>query len=130
MKPSLVVGLVVTAVLGACSPKGADTNATAGTGERTPAATAAPATNMAAMGTSSDAKLGKGTGTVTAVDAAAGTVTLQHGPIPEVGWPAMTMAFKASPEIVRQVKTGEKVDFDLRLEGGSSEVTSVRKAGG
>jgi Cu/Ag efflux protein CusF len=70
--------------------------------------------------------MGKGTGTVTAVDSAAGTVTLQHGAIPEVGWPAMTMTFKAAPAIVSQVKAGQKVGFEVKTDGGSAEITDVR----
>src|SRR3546814_9271240 len=31
----------------------------------------------------------KGTGTVTAIDSAAGKITLDHGPIAELQWPAM-----------------------------------------
>ncbi|MGN5376201.1 copper-binding protein (plasmid) [Sphingomonas panni] len=42
-------------------------------------------------------KSGSGSGTITAVDAKGGTVTIKHGPIPTIGWPAMTMTFRASP---------------------------------
>jgi Cu/Ag efflux protein CusF len=73
------------------------------------------------------AKIAKGTGMVTAVDAAGGTITLDHGPIPEANWPAMTMTFKAAPGIAQSVKAGDKVAFDLKLEGGSGEVTAIRK---
>jgi Cu/Ag efflux protein CusF len=75
-----------------------------------------------------DAKMAKGTGVVTAVDAQAGTITLDHQPIPEINWPAMTMAFKASPAIVGQVKTGDKVAFDLMMQGGAGEITAVQKS--
>ena len=64
----------------------------------------------------------KGHGTVTAIDKAAGTITLDHGPIPEAKWPAMTMAFKAAPSITDAVKVGDKVDFDLSLKGSDGEV--------
>ena len=52
--------------------------------------------NMGNMAMPADAvaKTAKGTGTVTAIDKAAGTITLEHGPIAEANWPAMTMAFK------------------------------------
>ena len=32
-------------------------------------------------------------GTVTAIDAEAGTITVDHGPVPAIEWPAMTMPF-------------------------------------
>src|SRR5712691_11603430 len=38
----------------------------------------------------SEAKTHKGVGTVKKVDAAAGTVTIAHGPIRSINWPAMS----------------------------------------
>lgn len=73
------------------------------------------------------AKTAKGTGTVTAIDKAAGTITLDHGPIAEANWPAMTMAFKAPPELVDSVKVGDKVGFDLALKNGTGEITAIAK---
>lgn len=57
----------------------------------------------------------------------AGTITLDHGPIPEVGWPAMTMTFKAAPAITSAAKVGDKVAFDLKLQAGAGEVTVIRR---
>jgi Cu/Ag efflux protein CusF len=82
---------------------------------------------MSGMAMSSAAKMAKGTGTVTAVDTAAGTITIDHGPIAEANWPAMKMSFKASPEVAKQVKAGDKVGFDLKLTDGGGEVTAIRK---
>src|SRR3546814_5515399 len=65
--------------------------------------------------------MAKGHGTVTAIDKTAGTITLDHGPIPEAKWPAMTMAFKAAPAIIDAAKVGDKVDFDLTLTGNAGE---------
>lgn len=104
----------------------ADKNAAAPTN----ATTETPATTES-MGNMSmptePAKTAKGTGTVKAIDTAASTITLDHGPIAAANWPAMTMAFKASPALLEQVAVGDEVAFDLKLEGGSGEVTSVRK---
>jgi Cu(I)/Ag(I) efflux system protein CusF len=82
---------------------------------------------MAGMDMSAGAKMAKGTGTVTAIDAKAGTITLDHGPIPEANWPAMTMGFKAGPAVAQSVKVGDKVAFDLKLQGGAGEVTAIQK---
>lgn len=68
----------------------------------------------------------KGTGTVTAVDDAAGTVTLDHDAIPAAGWPAMTMAFKAPASVVASAKPGDKVAFDLRIEGMGGEIVDMK----
>lgn len=71
---------------------------------------------------------GRGTGTVTAIDAAAGTVTISHGPIPEVGWPAMTMAFKANqPTLLNSIAVGDRVRFDIQLDGGGGEVVALAR---
>nr|QQZ51115.1 copper-binding protein [Phenylobacterium glaciei] len=82
---------------------------------------------MGKMAMPAAAKMAKGQGTVTAVDTTANTITLDHGPIAEAGWPAMTMGFKASPALVAQVKAGDKVAFDLKLEGGAGEITAIQK---
>ena len=68
----------------------------------------------------------KGIGTVTAVDTAAGTVTLDHEAIPAAGWPAMTMAFKAPASIVANAKPGDKVAFDLRIEAMGGEIVDMK----
>lgn len=66
-----------------------------------------------------------GTGVIKAIDAAKGTVTLQHEAITTLGWPAMTMTFKvASPAIVT-AKVGDRVNFELRATGMSGTVTSL-----
>ena len=69
----------------------------------------------------------KGAGVVTAIDKTAGTITLDHGPIAEAKWPAMTMAFKTAPDLVQSVKPGDKVAFDLTLKDGSGEITAITK---
>ena len=73
------------------------------------------------------AKQGKAAGTVTAIDADAGKITLDHGPIPELGWPAMTMTFKAGPAVTGAAAVGDKVAFDVRASGMDSEVTAIAK---
>lgn len=43
---------------------------------------------------------------------AAGSVTLSHGPVPALDWPAMTMSFRlASPAMARGLKAGDRVRF-------------------
>ena len=77
--------------------------------------------------TVTETKSGKGTGTVTAVDAAAGTVTIAHGPMPEVGWSAMTMTFGANPALLSGVAEGDRVAFDLTVTGGRGEITALAR---
>lgn len=66
----------------------------------------------------------QGSGVVKGVNAKAGTVTLHHGPIPALKWPAMTMTFKASPEVLKAAKTGKSVTFTLNAAG--DQVLSLR----
>jgi Cu(I)/Ag(I) efflux system protein CusF len=56
-----------------------------------------------------------GTGVVKKVDAKAGTVTIDHGPIKALNWGAMTMPFKVSDaSLLSGVKVGSKVSFELK----------------
>src|SRR3546814_1718770 len=70
----------------------------------------------------------KGTGTVTAIDSAAGKITLDHGPIAELQWPAMTMAFDAPPALLTAVKIGDQVSFDLDWDGTGGTITAFTPA--
>ena len=88
---------------------------------------AATADAMSNMEMPVGSKMGKGSGTVTAVDAVAGKITLDHGAIPAVGWPAMKMGFSAKPDLLKGVAVGDKLDFDLTVSGSAGEVTAIRK---
>lgn len=80
-----------------------------------------------AMSGASAARHGKGVGVIKAIDAKAGTLTIQHGPIPAVSWPAMTMTFKAKPVgLLTGLKVGETIGFDTTVRGMSADVTAVR----
>jgi Cu(I)/Ag(I) efflux system protein CusF len=122
---TLALGL---AVLTAACGKKAEAPVAAETNQAAAAATMdGDMDNSKAVSGASGAIKAKGHGTVTAIDKAAGTITLDHGPIPEAQWPAMTMAFKAAPSITDAVKVGDKVDFDLSLKGSDGEVTAIAK---
>ena len=71
--------------------------------------------------------MGKGSGTVTSVDAVTGKITLDHGAIPAVGWPAMKMGFSAKPDLLKSVAVGDRVAFDVTVSGSAGEVTAIRK---
>ena len=70
-----------------------------------------------------------GVGVIRAIDTAQGTITLQHQAITSLGWPAMTMTFKvASPEVLKGIKVGEKVQFTLHTAGMAGTVTAIKPA--
>src|SRR6266853_3244154 len=56
-------------------------------------------------------KVHKGVGTVKKVDAAASTVTIAHGPIKSMNWPAMNMTFT-----VKDKKGLEKLEPEKKVE--------------
>lgn len=87
----------------------------------------AQADAMGSMAMSADAKMGKGSGTVTAIDMVAGKITLDHSEIPAVGWPAMKMGFFAKPDLLKGIAVGDKVDFDVAVTGNAGEVVAIRK---
>ncbi len=69
------------------------------------------------------------TGTVTAIEA--GTITLDHAPVPALQWPRMTMAFQlAQPTLAKGLKPGDAVQFRFRQQGDEYLVTDIRRAGG
>lgn len=131
MKPVYLIALLGPATLLAACGEKSETNDAAPTNAATEATTTMSGMdNMSSDGgnmATPAAGTAKGTGTVKAIDKAAGTITLDHGPIAEANWPAMTMAFKTAPGLLDSVEVGDKVAFDLRLEGGSGEVTAIAK---
>ncbi len=88
---------------------------------------AAPADAMSDMAMPAGSKMGKGSGTVTVIDPAKGTVTLDHGAIAELKWPAMEMGFTAKPEVLAGIKVGDKVSFEVDWDGMSGTVTVMQK---
>ena len=69
----------------------------------------------------------KGSGTVSKVDSAKSTVTIAHGPVSTMNWPAMTMTFKAKDKaLLEKVKPGQKVDFEFVQQGKDYIVTAVK----
>lgn len=56
-------------------------------------------------------------------------VTISHGPVKGLGWPAMTMPFQApSPEMLQGLNVGDPVDFQFRKAGEQYQLTSIKKA--
>jgi Cu/Ag efflux protein CusF len=83
------------------------------------------ALGLAACGRDADA--GRGRGVVTAVAAAEGKVTIDHGDIPGV-MKAMTMEFQADPALLSGVAAGSQVEFRVVYENGAYRLTELRPA--
>lgn len=71
------------------------------------------------------ATMAMATGTIESVDTAAGKITIAHGPVEALKWPAMTMAFNASSEQLTSVKPGQKVEFEFEAKGMDNTVTRI-----
>lgn len=67
-------------------------------------------------------------GQVTKIDEATGKLTIKHGPIKKFDMDGMTMVFQAQdPAMLKAVKAGDKVKFDLDKIKGQFTVTKIEK---
>lgn len=115
MKPLSIAGaLALTLSTAACGE-----NSTTGQNNRTPAGADAAA-NSAQPAYSA-------AGNVTAV--VGNQVTIAHGPVEALGWPAMTMTFRAAePAMLQGIGVGDRVAFQFRQSGNDYTLTELRKA--
>ncbi len=67
-------------------------------------------------------------GVVKELDAKKGTVTLSHESVPTLKWPAMTMAFKISPDLAKGIEVGQRVDFEFEAKGMEATITKMSSA--
>lgn len=75
----------------------------------------------------SEAKSHKGVGTVKKVDAAAGTVTIAHGPIKSMNWSAMNMTFTVKDKaLLGKLAPEKKVEFEFVQQGPDYVITSAK----
>jgi len=81
---------------------------------------------MPGMGDAKQGTTASATGTVTAINTADRKITFNHGPIPEIKWPAMKMEFPVVPSVdLSKVKVGDKVRFTLSGSGNVYTVQSI-----
>ena len=68
-------------------------------------------------------------GEVKKFDVERGLIVLNHGDLPNLGMPAMTMGFDvADKKILKDVKVGQKVKFQAEMVGGKATVTELKPA--
>ena len=72
----------------------------------------------------------KAEGTVDGIDAKAGTVSINHGPIASLKWPGMTMEFKvANDALLKDLKPGASINFEfVERQPGEWMITAIRPA--
>jgi Cu(I)/Ag(I) efflux system periplasmic protein CusF len=76
----------------------------------------------------SDAQDAMVKGEITKIDEAQAKLTIKHEPIKKFDMDAMTMVFKAAdPAMLKAVKAGDKVQFNLDKVNGQFTVTKIEK---
>ena len=75
----------------------------------------------------SEGKTHKGVGTVKKVDSAGGKVTIAHGPIKTMNWPAMNMTFTVKDKKgLEKLEPEKKVEFQFIQQGSDYVITSIK----
>ena len=73
------------------------------------------------------AAMHRATGVVKSVDADNGKVTLAHGPVDTLNWPAMTMAFGVKDKsLLNKFSVGKSVQVEFEKRGNSYVIASVK----
>ena len=121
-----VTTLVALGLLVGCSSETNDQNP-AIPEAAAPAAPVAGAGGMQRDPATATATTASATGTVQAVDASAGTVTIDHGPVEALQWPAMTMRFQAPDIDLGAIEEGDQVSFEFTSTGMDGTITSITK---
>ena len=70
-------------------------------------------------------------GEVKKIDESVGKMTLKHGPIKNLGMEdeSMTMVFRvADPSMLKDVKVGDKVQFEAERQASGITITKLQKA--
>lgn len=126
MNKLVAIGALALAFLPACSPQASEP-ASAPPAAETPAA--APLMNdMPMPATTPTAGPVTATGKIIGLDAASGSVTLEHEAIPAVKWDAMTMSFTvADPAALKDLKVGDTVVFDLKSVDEPTQISRIAK---
>jgi Cu(I)/Ag(I) efflux system protein CusF len=67
-------------------------------------------------------------GEIKKIDKEGGKLTIRHEELKNLGMPAMTMVFRAKPQILEQLKQGDKVRFVAEKVNGALTVTVIEKS--
>lgn len=113
--------LLASGLLAACSSPSGDANVPAPTTQPAPTSTAAMPADAAASTTAS------ASGVVESVDTDAKTITIAHGPVEALKWPAMTMTFQAPDADLASIKQGDHVAFEFASTGMKATITKIAR---
>lgn len=113
--------LLATGLVAACSSPSGDAKVQAPTEQSESISTAAMPADAAAS-TSASAS-----GVVESVDADAKKITIAHGPVEALKWPAMTMTFQAPDVDLTAIKQGDHVGFEFSSIGMKASITKITR---
>lgn len=82
-----------------------------------------PGMDMSAK--SDAAQTSHATGVVKVVNANNNTITIATEAVPELKWPAMTMAYKVAGTAAVNISAGQKVDFEFSGKGMDVTITKI-----
>jgi Cu/Ag efflux protein CusF len=121
----MIAGLsVLTLALAACSPKLEEPKAEPSTSMSDMKMDAAAKADASVFPAGPITSVGK----IIAIDATAGTVTLDHQAIPAVGWDAMSMGFTTTdPMMLKGLKVGDTVSFELKSAAEKTILVKIQK---
>ena len=72
-------------------------------------------------------KIHRAVGTVKSMDMDKGSVTLSHGPVKSLNWPAMTMAFGVKDKaLLKRLAEGKRVEVEFVQEGSDYTIVKVK----
>lgn len=66
-------------------------------------------------------------GTIESLNREDGVVTIAHGPVPALKWPAATMKFQARREQLEGLAKGDRVRISFQSDGDEAALVSIDK---
>jgi Cu(I)/Ag(I) efflux system protein CusF len=86
-----------------------------------------PVKDMKGMEAANQNQVHKGSGTVRKMDPGKRFLTIAHGPVKSISWPAMTMTFAVKDKaMLDEIKPGMKVGFSFVQSGKDFWVTEIK----
>lgn len=73
------------------------------------------------------AQQAQSSGEVRRVDSEQGKIVIKHGAIPDLELPAMSLAYYAQPDLLKDIKPGDKVKFTAQRDNDRYVITKISK---
>lgn len=135
---ALSAGVLVALTLAACQKQQAARTAAepppaeeSGTTTEAPMPPASETSSTSGMGSGMEGQTYSSMGTVTAVDAGTGKVSIQHEAIGDASMEAGTTEFDVqNRDALSQLSKGQQVDFSFTQSGGQHTITQIAPAAG